>query len=418
MRLLYLCADLGVPILGGKGSSLHVRSLAAALARSGVDVAIAAPTLVRSPWDPPVAFEVPVTHMPPSGPVEVAARGIKTFRETIGIETGLGGELRRILYNEELRVALKRRLERTPPDVVLERASLFGTAGSLVAAELGVPHLVELNAPLAIEQGAYRGGTLQALAAAAERWTLSRADAVLAVSPSLAEHAVRVGAAPERVHVLPNGVDPVRFRPGPRDSGVRQRLGLASGPLIGFVGGLRPWHGVEALPELLARLSERRRGVQLVVAGDGPLGATLRSELERRGLAGRALLLGAVAQADVAAIMRELDVALAPYPRPAHDFYFSPLKLFEYMGCGAPVVASRLGQIAEIVRDGQNGLLVAPGDAGELAAACERLLADRELAARLGAAAAEDVHRRYSWEANAGRVRELASSLRRERLAA
>ncbi|MDH4178191.1 MAG: hypothetical protein OEV72_11460, partial [Thermoleophilia bacterium] len=131
MKILYLSADLGIPILGGKGSSVHMRSLATALARRGGDVAIATPTLVRSPWERPVAFDVPVTHLPPSACVEEAARGIKTFREAVGIDTAIGGELRRILYNEELRVTLKRVLERHPPAVLLERASLFGTAGSL-----------------------------------------------------------------------------------------------------------------------------------------------------------------------------------------------------------------------------------------------------------------------------------------------
>lgn len=418
MRILYLCADLGVPVLGGKGSSVHLRSLAEALARAGHEVAVAAPALVRSPWERPAAFEPPVLHLPPAEPVEAASRGVKTFRETIGAETAVGGELRRLLYNEQLRVELKRALERTPPDVILERASLFGTAGSLVAEELGVPHLLELNAPLAAEQGAYRRGELGELASAAERWVLAHADAVLAVSAPLAAHAARFGAPPERVHVLANGVDPALFRPGARDATLRRRLGLGPGPLIGFVGGLRPWHGIEALPELLETLSARRPSLQLVVVGDGPLAAWLRDELAARGLTGRAALLGSLAHAEVAAVVRELDVALAPYPPPKHDFYFSPLKLFEYMGCGTPVVASALGQIADVIRDGENGLLVPPGDVPALADACERLLAAPDLARRLGAAAADDVHRLHTWDANAERIAELSTRLRKLRAAA
>jgi glycosyltransferase involved in cell wall biosynthesis len=305
-----------------------------------------------------------------------------------------------------------------PPDVILERASLFGTAGSLVAAELDIPHLLELNAPLAAEQGAYRRGALGELAGLAERWALSRADAVLTVSAPLAEHAMRAGARAERVHVLPNGVDTKVFRPDARDAMLRRRLGLGAGPLIGFVGGLRPWHGIDALPELLERLAARHRSIQLVVVGDGPLAGWLRGELDRRGLSDRAVLVGAVPHEDVAAVMRELDVAIAPYPQPEHDFYFSPLKLFEYMACGAPVVASRIGQIADVVRDGENGLLVTPGDADELAAACDRLLLDPELARRLGAAAADDIRRFYTWDVNAARVGELSTLLRDSKAAA
>lgn len=418
MRVLSLVADLGIPVLGGKGASVHARSLAAALARAGHEVALAAPSLVREPWERPAPFDLPVLHLPPARHVEQAARGVKSFRETIGSETAVGGELRRVLYNEQLVDDLRRALERRSPDVLLERASLFGTAGSLVAERLGVPHVVELNAPLATEQDAYRRGSLGGLAAAAERWTLARADAVLTVSSLLAQHAVRCGAAPDRVHVLPNGVDPSVFRPGPRDATLRRRLGLGAGPLVGFVGGLRPWHGIEALPGLLAALAATHPTVGLVVVGDGPLAGWLAGELAARDLAGRAALPGALPHEDVAAVVRELDVALAPYPRPEHDFYFSPLKLFEYMACGVPVVASRLGQIDEVVRDGETGLLVAPGDAAALAAACRRLLDDPELARRLGAAAAAEVSRRYTWDANAARVVELALDAREARAAA
>ena len=418
MRILYLCADLGIPVLGGKGAAVHVRAITTALARGGHEVAVAAPALVREPWERPVSFELPVLHAPPAETVEAASRGVKAFREAIESDTPVGGELRRILYNEQLRVELKRTLERTPPDVIVERASLFGTAGSLVATELGVPHVLELNAPLAAEQGVYRRGTLDELASTGERWLLRRADAVFAVSSPLAEHAVRSGAARERVHVLPNGVDPTTFHPGPRDSTLRRRLGLGAGPVVGFVGGLRPWHGIELLPRLLERLAARRPDVTLAVVGDGPLAGVLRDGLGARGLADRAVLLGSVPHDEVAAVVRELDLALAPYPEPAHEFYFSPLKLFEYMGCGVPVVASRIGQIAEIVRDGENGLLTAPGDLDELVGACERLLDDGELARRLGARAADDVAGRYTWDANAARIGALAERLRAARAVA
>jgi glycosyltransferase involved in cell wall biosynthesis len=188
--------------------------------------------------------------------------------------------------------------------------------------------------------------------------------------------------------------------------------------LLGFVGGLRPWHGIEALPDLLARLVSRHPRLQLVVAGDGPLGAMLREELRERRLAARATLLGSVRQDDVPALLRELDVAVAPYPQSVHPFYFSPLKLFEYMACGTAVVASDVGQIAAVVRDGLNGMLVEAGNVDELAAACDRLLADGDLRRRLGAAAADDVRRNYTWDANAERIAALADSVRVAKAAA
>src|SRR5207253_6102752 len=114
-----------------------------------------------------------------------------------------------------------------------------------------------------------------------------------------------------------------------------------------------------------------------------------------------AVFTGSVPHEDVAELIRLFDVALAPYPTLDHAFYFSPLKLFEYMACGVPVVAAEIGQIAEVVRDGETGLLYPPGDADAFVAACDRLLADPPLRRRVGEAAAEEVATRDTWGPNA-----------------
>ena len=153
------------------------------------------------------------------------------------------------------------------------------------------------------------------------------------------------------------------------------------------------------------------RGVRLVIAGDGPLRGELEGEFERRNLAEQVRFTGPLSQPEVADWIRRFDIALAPYPRPAHSFYFSPLKLFEYMACGVPVVAPRLGQIAELVQDGETGLLYPPGEFDDLSAACDRILSEPELGRRLGSAAAKVIHGQYTWDRNAARVLELVGSL-------
>ena len=145
----------------------------------------------------------------------------------------------------------------------------------------------------------------------------------------------------------------------------------------------------------------------------------MRRELEHQvradGLERSILFTGALAQQDVARLVPHFDVALAPYRKLEHSFYFSPLKLFEYMAAGVAVAAPRLGQIAEILRDGETGLLYPDDDSDALARACLRLLDDPELRTRLGTAAAREVRTHYTWTRNAERVTELAGSLREER---
>jgi len=198
------------------------------------------------------------------------------------------------------------------------------------------------------------------------------------------------------------------FYPAKPEPALRRKLKLGDGPVLGFLGGLRPWHGVEVLPKLLARLTRRHSGAQLVITGDGPLRCELDREFKRRRLSQRVVFTGALSHENVPEVIRQFDVALAPYPQHDHDFYFSPLKLFEYLACGVPVVAAGLGQISEIVAHGRTGWLYPAGNLSALVAGCDKLLGDDALRASIGRASAELVLRKYTWDHNAEFVIRLA----------
>ncbi len=106
-------------------------------------------------------------------------------------------------------------------------------------------------------------------------------------------------------------------------------------------------------------------------------------------------------------LLASMNAAVAPYPQ-LTQFYFSPLKVYEYMAAGLPVVASRIGQLAELIQDGVNGLLCPPGDSVALAGALYRLYSKPELSARLGQAARATVLREHTWEAVVQRILHLA----------
>jgi len=422
MKLLYLCPDLGIPVLGRKGASVHVRELCGAFHRAGHQVVLAAQTLNKSPWERPAETKMKVIQVRPSQCTTGAAQASKEFCHKLKLENSLPGELRRLLFNSDLEAELVRRFESDKPDFIYERVSLYATAGVALAKRLNVPLIAELNAPLAVEQSAYRATGLGDLAAHAERWTLKNADAVVVVSSQLAKHVRLLGVKTAKIHVMPNGVNPNLFCPmesarerPPTDrashNAAFQRNGTTA-PVLGFVGGLRPWHGVEVLPELLMRVSRNYPGTRLVIAGDGQLRTELERGFRKRGVLKQVTFTGALLHEDVPAIIRQFDVALAPYPKHAHDFYFSPLKLYEYMACGVPVVAARVGQIAETVQHGKTGWLYSAGDMNALTAGCKRLIADAKLRQELGASAAKLIHARFTWDHNAARVVRLAQTLK------
>jgi glycosyltransferase involved in cell wall biosynthesis len=269
------------------------------------------------------------------------------------------------------------------------------------ARECGVPGLLEVNAPLVEEQAAYRGLIDRAGAERVAARAFAAARAVVAVSREVAGYVEQFTDA--RVHVVPNGVDPDRFPPDLPPSLPDPTAAFT----VGFVGTLKPWHGLPVLVEAFDRLHHDHPHTRLLVVGDGPERPALEADLSARDLARSTVLTGAVDAAEVPGLLASVDAAVAPYPdRP--DFYFSPLKLYEYLAAGRAVVASRIGQVTGVIEDGANGLLVPPGDADALAAALARLRADAALQSRLGAAARETVRHRHTWDAVARRLLALA----------
>jgi glycosyltransferase involved in cell wall biosynthesis len=408
MRILYICADTGIDVLGRKGASVHVREMIAAFTRAGHAVELVAPRLAKPGADP--APTTALVHRARVGePIQVARQGIDTFMAARGIESSLGKDVRRMLYDAELNAQLHGRYADSPPDLIYVRSSLFSTAGIDLAAASGRPLVIEVNSPLAAEQDRYRSGALGDLAARVEGELLRAATLVLVVSEALVEHAIGMGVERNRIVVSPNGVDPTRFHPHEVSTSRRRQLNIPGGPIIGFSGGLRAWHGANRLPAIAAGLRDRGVNVGLVIAGDGPERSAIEAEAARLDVSDRMVLLGAVDHDDMPDVISSFDVALAPYPPLDHDFYFSPLKLFEYLGCGVPVVASAVGQIASTVQSGIEALLTAPGDDNAIIEGCHRLLSDREFAARVGAAGARLVHRAYTWDHNAERALTVAA---------
>jgi glycosyltransferase involved in cell wall biosynthesis len=385
MRIAYLCADLGIPLYGSKGASIHVRELVRAFRLLGHDVLVLTP---RAEGERPSDFDADVT------PIAAAPADAP--------------EARAVLYQRTVRSRGLELLRGFRPGVIYERYSLFGDAGSALARSLGVPLVLEVNAPLTDEQAQHRGLADRELARRIERDVLLGADRVVAVSRALERWLVELGVDPRRISVLPNGVDAGRFDvPDHKRAVVRATLGTPDEPLVGFLGSLRPWHDVAGLIEAVGSLG---RGARLVVIGDGPERASL--EKRAREAHVTAIFTGAVAYELVPAYVAALDVAVAPYAASA-DFYFSPLKVVEYLAAGVPVVAADVGDLRHCVRPGETGRLYSPGDADALAEAIAAVLDDRPHAHALAQAGRRHVRAEHSWQANARSVVDLVHGLRR-----
>lgn len=386
MRIAYLSADFGVPVFGTKGASIHVRELCSALQSLGHDVLILSP---RTGAAPPPGFDVPVHTLPLDGGADA-------------------GELRAARYASLLPQRALPVLREFRPDVIYERYSLFGTGGAAIAAELGVPLVLEVNAPLVDEQARHRGLVSVHAARQAERTIVRAADLVIAVSDGLERWLRELGVEAARVAVIPNGVDSDCFRPRPREGAeLRRELGLAGRHVVVFLGSLKPWHDIPTLIRALALLRREPGAPTLLVVGEGPERSSLETLAVHEGV--DTVFVGALAHERVPAYLAAADVAVAPYAE--HEaFYFSPIKLFEYLAAARPVVAADIGDIAHCVRPGETGFLYPPGDATELAAAIRTVLQSQEAAAGLARAGRSHVCEHHTWAGNARRVVELVGT--------
>lgn len=404
MNIAYVCADFGIPIHGTKGASIHVRELSRALTGAGHAVRVYTP---RAGGPPPPGFNVPVREVPPDAAAQAA---FDALAADPAAGPAVAAAVRALTYTGALPHRVAAEVASFGPDVVYERHALFGGAGLALARALGVPLVVEVNAPLADEQARHRGLAFPAVARRVERETLRAADHVLPVSGALRDWLLDLGVDAARVTVLPNAVDPRRFAAGAvARSAARAAIGAGDRVVVGFVGTLKPWHDVTALVRAAGDLVAGGAPIHLLVVGDGPARADLEALAAARGLVGAATFTGAVPHDAVPRWTAAMDVAVAPYA--PGDAYFSPLKVFEAMAAGRPVVAAAVGQLTGIVRHGETGLLYDPADAGSLTAALASLVAEPGLGAWLGAAGREWVTRHRTWGHNAEAVARIAAGL-------
>lgn len=398
MKILYLILDAGIPLRGSKGASAHVRALAAALIEIGHNVTIVARN-TGGP-EPLLPDNIRVDSITPENSVQALA---SLSRES-------SNELSALFQNSDDYRALINLVQKQRPDAILERLSLFSLAPLAVSRTLGIPFLLEVDAPLSDEAATYRGLGLHETASFVERIVIRGADVVLPVSTALRDWAVSEGATAERIRVLPNGVDTRRFDPALAKER-RNELGLENTHVLGFVGGLRPWHGLRLLMEAFDLIAARDSSARLLVVGDGPGRENLERWRSGSAAGDRVEIMGHVPHTDVRDFLATMDVVLVPYENTS-NFYFSPLKVLESMSMGRPIVAAAIGDIPKLLMEGSAGVIVPPGDAEALATAAENLLRNPDLAAKLGETAREYALSHHDWRDVASKIVEQVHTMR------
>lgn len=377
MRILY-----SHRIQSRDGQSVHLEELVSAFNRAGHEVVVAGPALYRG-----IDF---------GGESRFVGRVRRILPAAVA-------ELAEILYNIGGYWRIWRICRKWKPDFIYERYNLYYLAGMWASRRYRLPFFLEVNAPLAEERARFGGLGLPGLARALERLAWRSADRVLVVTAVLGEMAAAAGVPRERISIIPNGIDADAFSYRP------YLARSAASVTIGFVGFVRDWHGLDKVIAGLAAAGDGPR-IRLIIAGDGPARPALERQAAALGVGELVEFTGVQPREVVRDLLRRFDIALQPQA----VAYASPLKIFEYMACGLPIVAPDQPNIREILRDGETAVLFDPEEPEAMWRAIRRLAGDPQLREKLGRAARAALEREdYTWQGNAARITAMAAGMAR-----
>lgn len=355
------------------GMSVHVEELVTALRAAGHEVLVTGPGFYsRSSF---------------GGESRIVSL-LRRFLPVIMLDLG------ELAYNVPAYFRLLKACKAFEPDLLYERNNLYFFAGTIVARQKRLPFYLEVNSPLSAERVCEGTVSLRRLARLLERFVWTSADRIFVVTNVLKQTIVELGVRPERVMVVPNATRLERYSCGTRSADE------AKPTKLGFVGFVRDWHGLDSVIHAMA-VDARLARTELIIAGDGPARNGLEVLAKRLGVAGRVRFMGVVEYSKIPATVAGFDIALQPKAL----CYSSPLKIFDYMAAGCPIIAPDQPNIREVLTHNRTAFLFDPDAPEALRSAICQLIDNPALCKAIGnEARLELIYRDYTWTGNARRI--------------
>ena len=386
MRILYHHRTLGD---GAEG--IHIGEMVNAFRKLGHKVKIVSPigdqTNVNTPK---VAAFIRIKHLIPKFFYEIA-------------------EVAYNIYGYDL---LRRAVNFFKPDFIYDRYITFNASSILAGKRYKIPVILEVNSPLAMERAQQKDEKLylRRLAFNLERWICANSDKTVVVSTPLKDYLVSMGVPQSKVVVMPNGVNLRKFKPMEKNKKLMRELNIHENNIvIGFVGILRPWHGIDLLLKAFYNITKKIDNIYLLIVGEGPIRDEIEKQIRDYGLTEKVTITGRMPHGKVPDYISLFDIAVSPKA----TFYASPMKILEYMAQAKAVVAPKMRNIEDIILDEKDGILFEPDNAMSLQNTILKLSREPQLRLNLEKTAYSKIEGYYKWEDNAQKVIDLAEEIQK-----
>ncbi|MFP4528776.1 MAG: glycosyltransferase family 4 protein [Candidatus Kapaibacterium sp.] len=315
-------------------------------------------------------------------------------------------EVLNLPYNAKIIRRLREIIDIEQPDLLIQHNHDFTIAGSEIHMKTGLPFFLHCDAAQQWVKANWGKLYLKKIHTIAELMQFEAADRLLAPSNAVKRQLVRYGADERKIVVNPNACDPDVFSDKTDGSAIRRKYNMEDRFVVGFLGTFGPWHGVDELARAIPQIIERVPEAMIFFVGDGTLRPQVEEIIDREGVRDHVIITGMIGHSEVPPHLAACDVLTSPTVQNPDrtEFFGSPTKLFEYMAMGRPVVASAVGQIAEVIEHGKNGLLTAERSPDDLAEKIIYIYNNPEKAAAIGRSARDTVISNYTWRSNAKRI--------------
>lgn len=309
-------------------------------------------------------------------------------------------EIVELAYNVVGYRMLLRAIKEFEPDFLYDRYITYNYSVVAAARKFHLPIFLEVNAPLAYERDNEPDETLvlKKIAYAIEKKVCCNSTKTIVVSTPLKEYLTSIGVPENLIHVVPNGVNSKKFSPRQKSKKLMKELSLDDADLvIGFVGILRPWHGIDMLLDAFKTLHQEFNNCKLLLVGDGPIQEEIENIIGKNGLKDSVKISGRIPHAEVADYISLFDIAVSPRA----TFYASPMKIIEYLALQKAVVAPNMANIRDLIKHGENGLLFEVENAESMYQSIKELIQNKTLRIEMGQRALLSVENRLNWMNNA-----------------